>query len=99
VTLDHAQDHARADQLRQAAALEHIHNYYRLPERLGVRLAIGARVRFEGAEGQITDTFGHYLMVLLDGQSHPVKVHPTASMAYLTSSGWITATPLPDPVY
>ena len=99
MTFDHDddRDQAHAERARQAADLEHIHTYYRLPERLGVALAIGTRIRHEGTEGQISDTDGHYLLVLLDGQEHPVKLHPTTSMAYLTRSGWVTATPLPDP--
>jgi len=98
MTFDHDddQDQVRAGQLRQAADLDHINRYYRLSERLGVRVAIGDRIRFEGTEGRIADTCGHYLLVLLDGQEHPAKAHPTASMAYLTPGGWVEATPLPD---
>ena len=49
------------------------------------------------AEGQITDTAGEYLLVLLDGEDTALRLHPTNSLAYLTRFGWVQATPLPDP--
>ena len=84
---------------RQAGQLDHINTYYRMSERLGVRAAIGGRVRHEDREGEIVDTAGQYLRVLLDGETEPVTCHATANMAYWspTAAGWAQATPLPDP--
>jgi hypothetical protein len=82
---------------RQADDLEHIRSYYRLEERLGIQVAPGGRVRHDGREGTIVDTAGQYLMVRRDGEDYAVKCHVTASMAYETPSGWVEATPIPDP--
>ncbi|WP_406132268.1 hypothetical protein [Streptomyces sp. NBC_00989] len=83
---------------RQAGQLDYINTYYRLPERFGVRAAIGGRVRHADGEGAIVDTAGQYLRVLLDGATEPVTRHATANMTYWApTGGWVQATPLPDP--
>ncbi|MFE5511652.1 hypothetical protein ACFQ9J_13665 [Streptomyces sp. NPDC056529] len=82
---------------RQEGQLEHINAYYRLPERLGVTVALGGRVRHEDREGTITDTAGQYLRVLLNGDTDTTVRHATASLAYQhPDSTWVEATPLPD---
>ncbi|MEU5978519.1 hypothetical protein [Streptomyces sp. NPDC047315] len=82
---------------RQRADLAHIATYYALESRLGIRVALGGRVRHEGREGTIVDTAGQRLKVLLDGDEAPSICHVTAGMAYETPTGWVTATPIPDP--
>ncbi|MGW5816527.1 hypothetical protein [Streptomyces noursei] len=83
---------------RQAGQLDYINSYYRLPERFGVRATIGGRVRRADGEGEIVDTAGQYLRVLLDGDTKPVTCHATSKMAYWSpKAGWVQATRLPDP--
>ncbi|MFG2887597.1 hypothetical protein ACGFYV_35860 [Streptomyces sp. NPDC048297] len=83
---------------RQDSQLAHINTYYQLPERFGVRAAIGVRIRHEEREGAIVDTAGQYLRVLLDGDTEPVTCHATSNMAYWSpAAGWVRATQLPDP--
>lgn len=83
---------------RQARQLDHVNSYYQLPERFGVRAAIGSRVRHADREGEIVDTAGQYLRVLLDGDTEPVTRHATANMTYWSpTAGWVQATRLPDP--
>lgn len=83
---------------RQDSQLAHINTYYQLHERLGVRAAIGGRVRHADREGAIVDTAGQYLRVLLDGDTEPVTCHATSHMTYRSpTAGWVQATALPDP--
>ncbi|MFF8696223.1 hypothetical protein ACF08W_28830 [Streptomyces sp. NPDC015144] len=82
---------------RQAADLDYIRRYYGLEQRVGVRVAIGGRVRSSGQEGQIVDTSGHYLMVQFDGAERPSRRHVTSNMEYATAAGWVAATPVADP--
>jgi hypothetical protein len=82
---------------RQTADLDYIRRYYGLERRHGIRVAIGGRIRNSGQEGQIVDTSGHYLMVQFDGDEQPVRRHVTSNMEYATASGWVAATPVPDP--
>ncbi|MFE1206296.1 hypothetical protein ACFW5V_31935 [Streptomyces sp. NPDC058762] len=81
---------------RQAADLDYIRRYYALG-RLGIRVAIGGRVRSHGQEGAIVDTSGHYLMIQFDGQEQPTRRHVTSNMEYATARGWVPATPVADP--
>jgi hypothetical protein len=82
---------------RQAADLDYIRRYYALERRRGIRVTIGGRVRSYGQKGEIVDTSGQYLMVQFDGDERPVRRHVTANMEYATASGWVAATPVPDP--
>ncbi|AVH61778.1 MULTISPECIES: hypothetical protein [Streptomyces] len=83
---------------RQAGQLDYINSYYQLPERFGVRAAIGGRVRHTDGEGEIVDTAGQYLRLLLDGATEPVIRHATANIAYWSpTAGWVQAARLPDP--
>ncbi|GAB2717823.1 hypothetical protein [Kitasatospora kifunensis] len=82
---------------RQAADLEHIATYYALESRLDIRVALGGRVRNNGREGAIVDTIGQRLMVLFNGDEAPCVRHVTSGMTYETATGWIAATPAPDP--
>ena len=83
---------------RQTGQLDYINTNYQLPERLGVRAAMGGRVRWTEREGAIVDTAGHYLRVLLDGDTEPVTRHATSNMSYWSpTAGWVRATALPDP--
>ncbi|MFC8538021.1 hypothetical protein ACFUJY_29475 [Streptomyces sp. NPDC057249] len=82
---------------RQRSDLDHIRSYYRLEQRIGVRVGLGLRVRHAGRLGTIIDTSGQYLAVRLDGESAPWKVHATADMEYEGPDGWVRAVPLPDP--
>ncbi|MGW4806450.1 hypothetical protein [Kitasatospora sp. NPDC004272] len=82
---------------RQAADLEYIRTYYALESRLGIRVELGGRVRYDGREGVIVDTAGQHLKVLFDGDQAPRIRHVTSKMAYEAPTGWITATPVPDP--
>ncbi|WP_159400435.1 hypothetical protein [Streptomyces sp. XY431] len=43
------------------------------------------------------DTAGQQLKVLFDGDRVPRICHVTSQMAYEAPTGWITATPVPDP--
>lgn len=95
--MPHDQDDAFRTRRRQADQLDYINTYYQLPERLGVRTAMGGRVRWTGREGAIVDTAGTYLRVLLDGDTDPVTRHAASNMAYWSPTGWVQATPLPDP--
>ncbi|MFF2080644.1 hypothetical protein ACFVXG_38500 [Kitasatospora sp. NPDC058162] len=88
---------ARLPDERQAADLEHIRTYYALETRLGIRVELGGRIRHDGRDGTIVDTAGQRLKVLLDGDETPNVCHVTSQMAYETPTGWITATPVPDP--
>lgn len=67
-----------------AHAAEYIRNRYSVPAQ------IGGRIRFHhaGRDGTIVDFdgLGAYLWVLLDGDSEPVKLHPTWMVEYLTDS-------------
>ncbi|WP_331763893.1 hypothetical protein [Streptomyces cyaneofuscatus] len=94
---DDDQDDAYRTRRRQAHDLDHINTYYQLPERLGVRAAVGGRVRWTDREGTIVDTAGTYLRVLLDGDTEPVTRQATSNMAYASPTGWVQATRLPDP--
>lgn len=82
---------------RQHGDLEHIRSYYRLEHRIGVRVALGLRVRHAGRPGVIIDTSGQYLIVRLDDEPVPVTVHATSEMEYEGAEGWVRAVPLPDP--
>ncbi|MGW4758458.1 hypothetical protein [Streptomyces chartreusis] len=83
---------------RQAGQLDYINSYYQLPKRFGVRAVIGGRVRHTDGEGEIVDTAGQYLRLLLDGATEPVIRHATANLAYWSpTAGWVQATRLPDP--
>ncbi|MER5988842.1 hypothetical protein [Streptomyces sp. NPDC001787] len=73
---------------RQAADLAHIAAYYGL-DRLGIRVAIGGRVRHEGREGTVVDTAGQWLEVLLGEDEVPCVCHATSGMAYETAAGWV----------
>lgn len=86
-------DDEAMERVRQASNLEHIRSYYALEERCGIKVAIGGRVRSHGDEGEIVDTAGQYLMVLLDGEPRPVTCHVTSGMEYETPQGWVSATP------
>jgi hypothetical protein len=99
VPYDHDEDPAELalTRRRQAGQLDYINTYYRLPERFGVRATIGGRVRWTDREGLIVDTAGVYLRVLLDGDTEPVTRHATSNMAYWAPTGWVQATPVPDP--
>ncbi|MCX4971083.1 hypothetical protein OHA98_41465 [Streptomyces sp. NBC_00654] len=78
---------------RQAADLDHIATYYALDRRLGIRVAIGGRVRHDGREGTVVDTAGQRLMVLFEEDEVPRVCHVTSGMAYETAAGWVEATP------
>ncbi|WP_404949042.1 hypothetical protein HFP70_35255 [Streptomyces sp. ARC14] len=82
---------------RQRSDLEHIRSYYRLEQRIGVRVGLGLRVRKAGRTGTIIDTAGQYLTLRLDGDPHTVKAHATSEMEYAGPDGWVPAVPLPDP--
>lgn len=82
---------------RQRSDLEHIRSYYRLEQRIGVRVDLGLRVRHEGRPGFIIDTRGQYLVLRLEGESHTVTAHATSSMEYEGPDGWVPAVLLPDP--
>ncbi|MFF0754359.1 hypothetical protein [Streptomyces sp. NPDC004267] len=82
---------------RQNGDLEHIRSYYRLEQRIGVRVDLGLRVRHEGVPGVIIDTRGQYLVLRLDSQERAVMVHATSGMEYWGKDGWVRAVPLPDP--
>ncbi|MFD7832427.1 hypothetical protein [Streptomyces sp. MJM8645] len=98
MTYDDPEDRAEAQtRQRQAAALEHIRAYYRLERRLGVTVALGGRVRHDGREGVITDTAGQRLKVMFYGDEQPSLCHVTSQMEYETATGWVAATPVPDP--
>ncbi|MEV7930483.1 hypothetical protein [Kitasatospora sp. NPDC088779] len=94
MTYDDPEDQTRR---RQAADLEHIATYYRLERRLGIRVTLGGRVRHDGREGTVEDTAGHRLRVLFDGEVTPRIRHVTSGMEYETATGWVAATPVPDP--
>ncbi|MFJ4866567.1 YozE family protein [Streptomyces sp. NPDC088748] len=78
----------RQKRRRQARDLEDIRTYCGLDD-LGVRLYLDDRARYCGREGTIIDTVGRYLLVLLDGDRHPTRCHPTANMEYETNAGWV----------
>ncbi|MER7674673.1 hypothetical protein ABTY61_40305 [Kitasatospora sp. NPDC096128] len=82
---------------RQAADLEHIRTYYAMESRLGIRIELGSRVRHDSHEGVIVDTAGQRLKVLFVGDEAPRVRHATSQKTYETATGWITATPVPDP--
>ncbi len=82
---------------RQHGDLDHIRSYYKLENRIGVRVDLGLRVRHEGRPGAIIDTRGQYLVVRLDNETVPVTVHATSGMEYQGKDGWVRAVPLPDP--
>ncbi|MEU0857512.1 hypothetical protein ABZ352_19015 [Streptomyces griseofuscus] len=82
---------------RQDSDLEHIRSYYRLEDRIGVKVALGLRVRHGGRPGVIIDTLGQRLVLRLDGDPVPVVAHATSSMEYNTKDGFVPAVPLPDP--
>ncbi|WP_433860189.1 hypothetical protein [Streptomyces kronopolitis] len=82
---------------RQRSDLEHIRSYYRLEQRIGVRVDLGLRIRHDGRPGTIIDTDGQYLVLRRDEESYPVKAHATSSMEYEGPDGWVPAVPLPDP--
>lgn len=84
------------ERCRQDADLRHIAAYYGLEQRLGIRVAIGGRVRSHGAEGTIVDTAGNYLKILFDGEGTPRVRHVTSGMAYETPVGWVDAIRVPD---
>ncbi|MFJ4988788.1 hypothetical protein ACIP9H_33930 [Streptomyces sp. NPDC088732] len=86
------------EQQRRTADLERIRSYYTLEERHGVRVAIGGHIRSDGLEGEIVDTSGQYLMVLVAGQDKPVRWHVTANKEYQRRDGsWIAVTKRLDP--
>ncbi|MFD0280026.1 hypothetical protein ACFVHB_39935 [Kitasatospora sp. NPDC127111] len=62
---------------RQAADLEHIATYYWLERRLGIRVALGGRVRHDGRKGVIVDTAGQRLRVMFYGDEAPSICHVT----------------------
>ncbi|MFJ2778128.1 MULTISPECIES: hypothetical protein [unclassified Kitasatospora] len=100
MTYDDFEDRYEAEaqnRRRQAADLEYIATYYALERRLGIRVALGGRVRSEGRAGTIVDTVGHRLRVLFDGEEAPRIRHTTSGMEYETVAGWIAATPVSDP--
>ncbi|WP_107054407.1 hypothetical protein [Streptomyces sp. NRRL S-350] len=100
MTYDDPEDRAEAEaqtRQRQAADLEHIAAYYRLERRLGITVALGGRVRHDGREGVIVDTAGQRLKVMFYGDQQASICHATSQMEYETATGWITATPVPDP--
>ncbi|WP_030372443.1 hypothetical protein [Streptomyces rimosus] len=82
---------------RQHSDLEHIRSYYRLEQRIGVRVGLGLRVRHDGHPGVIIDTHGQYLVLRRDGENYTVTVHATSGMEYEGPDGWVPAVPLPDP--
>ncbi|MGA5822261.1 hypothetical protein ACPC54_30880 [Kitasatospora sp. NPDC094028] len=82
---------------RQAADLEHIATYYGLESRMGIRVALGGRVRHDGREGVIVDTAGQRLKVTFYGDEQSSICHATWAMEYETATGWVAATPAPDP--
>ncbi|MGW4694039.1 hypothetical protein ACWEO1_16790 [Kitasatospora cineracea] len=82
---------------RQSTELEHISAYYGLEHRCGIRVALGGRVRHNGREGVIVDTAGQRLKVMFHGDAEPSICHVTWAMEYETVTGWVAATPVPDP--
>ncbi|MFJ9574570.1 hypothetical protein [Streptomyces bacillaris] len=82
---------------RQDADLRHIAAYYGLEQRLGIRVAIGGRVRSHGTQGTIVDTAGQHLKILFDGEETPRVRQVTSGMAYETAAGWVDAIRVPDP--
>lgn len=78
---------------RQHGDLTHIRSYYGLEHRIGVRVALGLRVRHGGRPGAIVDTAGQYLVLRLDDEPDPVTAHATSSMEYATPTGWVKAVP------
>ncbi|MFB8025972.1 MULTISPECIES: hypothetical protein [unclassified Streptomyces] len=82
---------------RHRSDLGHIRSYYGLERRIGITVGLGLRVRHEGRPGAIIDTAGQYLVVRLDDEVLPVKVHATSGMEYEGLKGWVRAVPLPDP--
>ncbi|MYW00214.1 hypothetical protein GT354_18365 [Streptomyces sp. SID3343] len=82
----------RETEVRRAADLEHIHTYYGFG-RLGIRVAVGDRVRHADWEGTVVDTAGQYLRVRFDGDTAPSTCHAVANMSYLAADGsgrWIS---------
>lgn len=76
---------------RQHSDLAHIRSYYRLEQRIGVRVELGLSVRHTGRLGTIVDTAGQYLIVRLDDEPATVTAHATSSMEYQTPDGWVRA--------
>ncbi|MER8103272.1 hypothetical protein [Kitasatospora sp. NPDC094016] len=100
MTYDDFEDHAEVEaqtRRRQATDLEHIASYYGLEHRLGIRVALGGRVRHGGREGVIVDTAGQRLRVMFYGAEESSICHVTWAMEYETATGWIAAAPVPDP--
>lgn len=79
---------------RQHSDLAHIRAYYRLEQRIGVKVALGLRVRHSGRPGTVIDTSGQYLILRLDDQATTVTAHATSSMEYEAADGWVTAVPV-----
>lgn len=79
---------------RQHSDLTHIRSYYRLEQRIGVRVQLGLRIKHDGRPGVIVDTKGQYLVLRLDGTPGTVTAHATSSMQYETRDGWVPAVPV-----
>ncbi|MFI8461758.1 hypothetical protein [Kitasatospora sp. NPDC085464] len=100
MTYDDPEDQTEAEaqtRRRQAADLEHIARYYGLEHRCGIEVALGGRVRHDGREGVIVDTVGQRLKVMFYAAEEPSICHVTWAMEYETATGWVAATPVPDP--
>ncbi|MER7937897.1 MULTISPECIES: hypothetical protein [unclassified Streptomyces] len=82
---------------RQRSDLEHIRSYYRLEQRIGVRVELGLRIQHARRPGTVIDTAGQYLVLRLDDERYPVKAHATSSMEYEGPDGWVRATPVANP--
>jgi hypothetical protein len=59
---------------------EYVRNYYRVPSEVDVRVV------FDGKPGVITGFTAAYVLVLLDGATESVPVHPTWRMTYLPAA-------------
>lgn len=63
--------------------MSYIRDHYQVPAKRG------RRVVFDGKPGRITSARGPgaYLNVRLDGEKHPVPVHPRWRVTYLDADG------------
>lgn len=57
--------------------MEYIRKYYNVPAKRG------GRVEYRGKLGTITGSVNGYLRILLDGESHSHRYHPTWEIKYL----------------
>lgn len=71
--------------------LEYIRQYYGVPAYAGVRVKVqhGGEVR----EGVILQKGDNYLRVKIDGEKHPLILHPTDGVTYLIERNYTELQP------